>query len=61
MYMQIDSMDFCRRIDYSLCINAETVIQTVSKFEVGLIKRLDLKESRAQTKKDVVKPKMAIV
>ena len=54
-------MDFCRRIDDSLCINAETVIQTVSKFEVGSIKRLDLKESRAQTKKDIVKPKMAIV
>ena len=61
MYMQRDSMDFCRRIDDSLCINAETVIQTVSKFEVGSIKRLDLKESRVQTKKDVVKPKMAIV
>ena len=59
--MRTDSMDFCRRIDESLCINAETVIQTVSKFEVGSIKRLDLKESRAQTKKDVVKPKMAIV
>ena len=61
MYMQRDSMDFCRRIDDSLCINDETVIQTVSKFEVGLIKRLDLKESRTQTKKYVVRPKMAKV
>ena len=60
--MQRDSMDFCRRIDDSLCINDETVIQTVSKkFEVGSIKPLDLKESRTQTRKYVVKPKMAIV